>query len=420
MRKQLLWDPYAEFQNETLPNGLNMHVSHWPKRPWQYIGFVIHNGTQHDPIGLEGLSHFLEHMLSLNNDMTRRQIWDFFDNQGGWANLGGTSFMSTRYSFYIPINIKTIEKALSIYGQLILQTKIEKSVESERNVIIGEFHRNFPEKFRHELSNRKNKILHKGHWMERSVSPLGSLESINKIKSNNLQEYYDKYYVPNNISIVAIGGLEIKEIIKLISESSFSENKEGSRTQMQSSEFITFPLSENEHVFEIPKEILKTTGDYKSYAKIPLTFNRAKMNILKYMLSEILFEEIREKRSWAYHIGVDYHKIGDRYEHIIECQGLAPEGINSIGEVISDCIKNTQGSDKLFLKIKKQILNWSLMSDQSGQDIFDGSIEDLSDSQRIITLKEYCKSVESVKMNDINNLIDYLCPEKRWTLIMRP
>jgi len=44
-----MWDPYAEFESATLPNGLKVYAAHWAERPWQAIGFVIHSGAEQDP-----------------------------------------------------------------------------------------------------------------------------------------------------------------------------------------------------------------------------------------------------------------------------------------------------------------------------------------------------------------------------------
>ena len=59
-----MWDPYSEFRTATLPNGLTVHAAHWPGRPWESVGVLIHSGAEQDPFGLEGLSHFVEHLVS--------------------------------------------------------------------------------------------------------------------------------------------------------------------------------------------------------------------------------------------------------------------------------------------------------------------------------------------------------------------
>ena len=61
-----MYDPYADFEKATLPNGLQVYAAYWPDRPWQYVGFVLHSGANTDPEDLPGVAHFVEHLVSRN------------------------------------------------------------------------------------------------------------------------------------------------------------------------------------------------------------------------------------------------------------------------------------------------------------------------------------------------------------------
>ena len=138
-----MWDPYAEFQTATLSNGLSVYAAHWPRRSWQAMGFLVHSGAEHDPEGLEGLSHFVEHVVSENASIPTREIFAFFEGHGGAVNLGITGHPSTQYCFFAPADKAILATAFSIFGHMLLSAKLEKCIERERQVIIGEFHRKY-------------------------------------------------------------------------------------------------------------------------------------------------------------------------------------------------------------------------------------------------------------------------------------
>ena len=142
-----MWDPYSEFESATLPNGLQVHAAHWEKRPWQAVGFVIHSGAEQDPVGLEGLIHFVEHLVSKNTPTSLKDMEMFFNDCGGSANFGMTGYGDSKYRFFVPADRAVITRAFDMFGQMLLQGRLERFVERERQVIIGEFHRRYPVNF---------------------------------------------------------------------------------------------------------------------------------------------------------------------------------------------------------------------------------------------------------------------------------
>ncbi|MBI5816885.1 MAG: insulinase family protein [Candidatus Yonathbacteria bacterium] len=167
-----MWDPYAEFETAVLPNGLTVHAAHWSGRPWEAMGFLVHTGAEHDPIGLEGLAHFVEHMVSKNASIPYKDIKTFFVGSGGSVDLGTTGYPYTHYRFFVPADKNILAGAFSIFGHMLLSAKLERFIERERQVIVGEFHRRYPVKFKFDLDMRKRKMLHAGCWSERIVRPL--------------------------------------------------------------------------------------------------------------------------------------------------------------------------------------------------------------------------------------------------------
>lgn len=417
-----MWDPYAEFQSATLPNGLTVHAAHWPGRPWEAMGFLVHSGAEYDPIGLEGLSHFIEHVVSENTNVSKKEMETFFKHCGGKVCLGTTGYPSTHYRFFVPTDSAILAKAFSMFGHMLLSAKLEKFIERERRVIIGEFHRHYPVKFKLDLDVREYKALYAGYWLERFVRPLGHPESVTRITQSELQSHYDTHYTPANMSIVGVGGMQLTELVELLSESPFATSKKGVRTPLPTPATDVAPPSETRHVFELSKHITDPieVGAYRSVAKIPGNINGRVVRIVNEMFNEVFFEEVREQRAWAYAINSSRHNFRHFYEFSINCDTLALKAINEVEGVIEACMASMADREDLFEQIKRRALASQFMTDLTGRGICDGALDDLAKDQRIISLKEIGEDLEHATMSDVKGVLQWLRPDRRWTLITKP
>ncbi|OGZ22321.1 MAG: hypothetical protein A2922_01975 [Candidatus Nealsonbacteria bacterium RIFCSPLOWO2_01_FULL_43_36] len=419
-----MWDPYAEFQSATLPNGLTVYSAHWSGRPWEAMGFLIHSGAEHDPIGLEGLSHFVEHLVSKNTSISSKDISAFLEDCGGIVNFGSTGYPQTYYRFFVPTDKIILTEALSIFGHMLLSAKIEKLIERERQIVINEFRRRYTVKFRFDLDMREQKALYAGYWLERFVSPFGAPESVGRITQGDLQSHYDKHYTPANMSIVGVGGMTLSELTELLSESPFAISKKGMRTPIPNPVIDLVPPFETRYVFELSKHVIVTTpievGSYRSVTRIPGNVNTRAVQILSRMFDEVLNEEVRERRAWTYSIDSSWLNYRHFHEFSINCGSFALKAIDEIEEVVEVCIAFMEDREDLFEQVKRHILANNFMFDSTGKKVCDGALDDLADYQRIISLAEYGKDIERVTMNDIRDLLRWLRPEWRWTRIQRP
>lgn len=419
-----MWDPYAEFQSATLPNGLTVHATHWPGRPWEVVGFLIHSGAEQDPVGLEGLAHFVEHLVSGNLTVSQNEMRAIFEDWGGSAKLGTTGFPFTGYRFFVPAEKEKVAQALSMFGEMLLSAKLEKSIERERQVIVDEFLRSYPAKFAYDLQMRKQKALHSGSWLERFVSPLGNPKTVARITQADLQAYYDKHYTPANMSVVGVGGMELRQLVALLSDSPFGINKPGMRTPLPTPVETVSPPTENRYVFEVSQHASLTTplevGAYRSYAKLPGTVKPQSVKLLADMLDEKLNDEVRERRAWAYDIDTRIHDFRHFWEFSIQCDGLALKALDEVENVVEAVIASINDCEDLLARAKRHALASNHMIDPTGKNICDGALEDLADDQRIMSLEEGAAKTEQITMGDIREVLRWLRPAQRYTVITRP
>jgi len=417
-----MWDPYAEFQSTTLPNGLSVYAAYWEGRPWETIGFLIHSGAEQDPIGLEGLAHFVEHTVSRNTIVSQNELRAFFENCGGAISLGTTGYPYTRYGLFVPADTAILAKAFSIFGHMLFSARIEESIEYEREVIIGEFHEHYRTTLNLDLTIREHKALFTGYWLERFVRPLGNPKSVGQITKEQLQSYYDTHYTPANMSIVCVGGMTLTELVKLLSESPFVVSKKGVRTPLPTPTIDVLPPLETRHVVNMSEHITGPVevGTYYSAAKIPGNINGRVVRILEKMLNEVFEEEVRERLALTYNIQSSRHNFRYFYGFSINCSAFKLTAIDNIEEIVNFCIASLKDREDLFKRVKRHALTQNFMIDPTGRSICEGALDDLIEGQRIISLEEIGNDLERVTMDDVVGLLRWLRPEQRWTLIMRP
>ncbi len=419
-----MWDPYSEFKKTTLSNGLTIHALHWPNRPWEAIGILVHSGAEHDPIGFEGLAHFVEHLTSENANTPKKEMNAYFEKHGGMVDFGATGYPYTHYRFFLPAEKTILAKAFSMFGHMLILAKLEDYIEREREIIINEFHCAYPAKFQFDLDMQKHKALYSDSWLGRFTRPLGNPESIKLITREELQSYHDTHYTPANISIVGVGGMTLSELAGVISESPFATSKKGSRTPLPLPTTAATLPSENRFVFERSNHIMMAkpieTGSYQSVAKIPGNVNIHVIKILSEMVREEVYEKVREQHAWSYSTGSSYRNFRHFYELSINCDTLFLQALEGIEKVIEDCITSIKNRKGSFERNKRCAIASNYMIDPTGKGICNDTLSDLANYQRIIPLKEYVHDIKRVTMVDVCDLLQWLKPEQRWTLIEKP
>ncbi len=414
-----MWDPYSEFDKALFPNGLELHAAYWPGRLWQSMVFVVHSGSDADSIGREGTAHFTEHLLSESAGFSRELVEGIFHEFGGSVNLGCTSGAATVYGFSLPIDERILTKGLNLFGEMLFSLQLDADLEKNRRIVLEEFNYHFEADYEYDLALREKKMLYPGYFRERFAMPLGLRDSVKAIQRVDLQLFYDQHYVPKNITIVTVGGLKLYQLMDLIFQSNLEKEKLG-ETNPTLKPITTFQkLAENCHVFEMAKN-QKSSGSYRSVARIPGNSKKWSVYFLREMINEILQREIREKRSWTYNISARNYDLGDLQEFIIKCSSLSVEAFDSIASVIDQSLTLIKDEEALFLKLKKKVLNRLPMLDLSGASLCGQAVDNLIIWQRIPTLTEWKEEIEATTFNDVTALLPWIDPAMRWTLLIKP
>jgi len=224
------------------------------------------------------------------------------------------------------------------------------------------------------------------------------------------------------MSIVAVGGMSLSELVELILKSPFAINKDGHRTPMLAPEIDSPMPTENSYIFEVLKNInvVANAGSYRSVVRVPGCIDKYTAYAFCRMLDRILFKEVREKHAWTYDASSSIYTIAPFHQIAVDCGGLAFTALDEIEGVINACINSIAGNDDLLAVVKRKLVASFSMLDTTGRNVCSAARSDLVLCNRIISGAETIECIESVNMNEINALIQWLKPERRWTLLVKP
>ncbi len=191
-----------------LSNGARLVVEEIPHIHSAAIGIYIGLGSRHEPEGLKGASHFIEHMLFKGTEhLSARDIAEEFEVMGGQLN----AFTSKEYTcIYARTLDENIFEAADILFDMLFDSQFNSSdFETEKGVIVEEINmiEDAPDDLIHDLFARQL-------WLDHPMgSPiLGTLATVANFARDDVYEFYKKAYVPSNLIISVAGNVNAAEI----------------------------------------------------------------------------------------------------------------------------------------------------------------------------------------------------------------
>lgn len=205
----------ADIRSLTLDNGLRIIV--WPDHdiPNVVMYNFVRAGARNEHPGITGLSHFFEHMMFLGTD--NRAPGEFLrtiEDAGGAYNAY-TSADVTVYQDWFPRDALEIVFELEADRFQNLST-VAEVVDSERAVVYSERRSSVDNNNFRKLAEQVQATAYVAHPYQFTV--LGWPSDIESWTQEDLENYYQTYYAPNNRTIVITGDVTPGEVFELAEE----------------------------------------------------------------------------------------------------------------------------------------------------------------------------------------------------------
>ena len=215
-----------EFEKYTLPNGLDVILHVDRSDPIVALAIRFHVGSNREIEGRTGFAHLFEHMMfQRSENVGEDQFFKIIQNAGGTLN-GGTGNDATTYYEVVPEN--ALEKILWMESDrmgYMINTVTEKAFNNQQNVVQNEKRQSYDNQPYGFTSWVVAKNLYpKGHPYSWTV--IGEMDDLKNATVDDVKAFHEKYYIPNNATLVLAGDFDVKNAKKMI-EKYFGEIKPG-------------------------------------------------------------------------------------------------------------------------------------------------------------------------------------------------
>lgn len=198
------------FHQHQLKNGLDVIAEVNPDSYSTAMGLFVRTGARDEEPKLNGVSHFLEHMMFKGSQKyTWEDVNRIFDEIGARYNAFTSQEMTAYYANVLP---EFTERAIEHLAHLLRPAIRNQDFDTEKKVILEEIAMYLDDPG-HRLYERLMEQHFGNHPL--SMSVLGSADSIQRLQRDEMANYFTNRYGPGNMVLVATGRLEFDEIIRL-------------------------------------------------------------------------------------------------------------------------------------------------------------------------------------------------------------
>lgn len=205
-----------------LDNGLTYYVrknNHpFPKKAC--LRLVVRVGMLNETTQEKGIAHLIEHIVQMETEhFPKDQIMTYLNSKGvHWArdNNAYTAPEETVYKLDIPLDDpEALEHCLFILSEVASKAVLSPSIiNNEREIIVDELSQKRSAWTRY--ANAKHRITCEGSPYAHLVDRDKEIKSVRECPADVIQNFYKRWYQPENIAVIAVGDFDPKTTSSLI------------------------------------------------------------------------------------------------------------------------------------------------------------------------------------------------------------
>lgn len=295
------------YKKTTLDNGIRIISETIPSFHSVSVGFWVNTGSRDESRRVNGISHFIEHMVFKGtNKYSSAEIAKQIEGHGGYLN----AFTGKEATcFYSKILDEQIPRTVDVLSELVFNPKLKsEDIEKEKMVVLEEIKNieDDPEEYIHDYFDE---ILFQNHSAGNPV--IGTAKNVREFQKDDIIQYMKTHYRPENIIVVAAGNIQHDELVDLVEKTSSRFNP-GQHTPYRRKSSTIQP---KHHLIQEDKPIQQAhiclgniSYSIKSKYRYPLVIMNT---LIGEGMSSRLFQNIREKYGFSYSIGSFLNMLSD-------------------------------------------------------------------------------------------------------------
>ncbi|MEJ2794499.1 pitrilysin family protein [Iodobacter sp. LRB] len=203
----------VEGMNEyELSNGLKVLLVPDASKPITTVNITYRVGSKHENYGETGMAHLLEHLM-FKGSKAHPRLWEEMSQRG--VQFNGTTWLDrTNYYETFAAKPETLEWAISMEADRMVNSRISgDDLKTEFSVVRNEMEKN---------ENSASRILIQRilsaayQWHNYGKDTIGARTDVENVSIPRLQDFWRKYYQPDNAVLVVAGSFDTAQTLKLI------------------------------------------------------------------------------------------------------------------------------------------------------------------------------------------------------------
>ncbi|HXG46389.1 MAG TPA: pitrilysin family protein [Methylomirabilota bacterium] len=195
-----------------LANGLTVATATMPEMASVAVGVWVGVGARHEPASLNGVSHFIEHMLFKGTRRrSARAISETVEGHGGYLNAFTTE---EETCFHARAGADRADPLVDVLLDMLLHSRFDPcEIEKERTVIKEELemYRDDP---RQHVQDLLTETLWPDHPLGRNLA--GSEATVSALTRDQLLRYHRHHYVAGSTLLAAAGHLQHEPFVRMV------------------------------------------------------------------------------------------------------------------------------------------------------------------------------------------------------------
>ena len=199
-----------EFKKKILENGLVIIGEVNKSAKSAAVGFFVKTGSRDESREINGVSHFLEHMLFKGTEkLSAFEVSEAFDRTGAQFNAFTSEENTVYYAAMLP---EYLAKVTELWIELMRPALRDDDFNIEKNVIKEEIamYKDLPT---YDVLDRCRNLHFEEHPCGNSV--LGSEIGIDNLTAEQMKDYFMSRYAPNNMVLAVVGNHDWEQICSI-------------------------------------------------------------------------------------------------------------------------------------------------------------------------------------------------------------
>src|SRR3954469_4209211 len=387
-------------KKNVLPNGLTILTEEMQQIRSVSIGIWIKSGSRHEEAEVNGISHFVEHMV-FKGTQTRtaldiaRQMDSIGGNMDAFTGKETICFNAKVLDEHLPI-------AIDVLSDIVLNPIFEsKDITREKGVILEEIKmdEDNPDYLVHEIFTQN---FWKDHPLGKPI--LGTKDTVRKFDHDAVLGFYTKQFNPGNMVISAAGSLNHEEFVRLVTQKFEHLKATKNGFHVVPPKVVAKIVTRNKKSLEQVQICLGVPSPHISHEKRYVSYILS--TLLGGGMSSRLFQKIREEQGLVYSIYSDLNPYRDTGCMLVYAGTSSETAADVVRSIVAEFrqLKNDRINDDELRRVKDQLKGSLMLSLESSSARMSNLARQEMYFDKFFDLDEIIDRVEAVTAEQLRDM----------------